>query len=263
MKPMGRYAQFVLSNSLLNLKQILEYKANLFFSLAISLIYMLVHLLFVLLFKDQFTVLFDWDLSKILFFIFISQFAFQFAAAFYFHSNLQQEILSGKLNLYLTRPLNTFVQYFFMSGSLRPLFAALMHFFLLCGLIVVYHIPLTYFFPAFMFLITSILFTIIFMRCIEAFSFVFKADRSIIKQIVADVTITVHTFPATIFEGTLKKLLLFLPQVYYSAYVTTIFFGDLSNYAMLLETQVILMSILALVTVILWKVGLKRYEAYG
>ncbi len=265
---MGNNLNYIKTSLLLNLKQTFEYKVNVYFNILTSLSFLFMHMFFVFLFQSNFPTILDWGVEEILFFVFISQFVFQFTAAFMYYTNLTLELLKGTVNLYLTRPTNVYLQQFLTSSKLRPIVMSIFYMTAIFVLIVYFRIRISFIelIMSLFMLFVSCLFLILLMRFIDSLSFHMKANKALIRNIFKDVTNTLHAYPATMFSNTsLRYVLLLLPQVYYSAYLTRVFFGYVSydEYLFLIGIEILLSSVLALGIWINWHYGLKKYEAFG
>ena len=101
-------------------------------------------------------------------------------------------------------------------------------------------------------------------RFTDSFSFFFKQPVSI-RNIYSRMAHVYNRFPGVIFTGGLRKLAMMFPNVYFGAFAIHYLFGfsDLSTLYLQTGILLILLLISFVGTLLIWKVGMRNYEAYN
>jgi ABC-2 type transport system permease protein len=262
---MGRYKEYLKESIKIQLKQIKEYKANFYFSTFLTLFYTAIMIIFLNVVYGQFNDMLNWSFNEYYFFVVFSAMVVMPCAPFYFNQILNRFLLWGIITIYSTRPLNTAFQYY--VNTINLVFAVPM---------IYYAIALIYFFLYMeKFLLIKFLFVLVFSlfgglfiillyRTIDALAFFMKGNLTL-SSFFQQTTGTFNRFPVTMFDGWIKTLAFILPNVYFNAYATEIYFGKISYLQALDLFYIMITFIIILTTTIffLWKIGLKKYEAFG
>jgi len=185
---------------------------------------------------------------------------------FYVATRLHKYILAGDLNNYLIRPLGVGFQYMLASSRIRPFFTSIAFFICLIVYVIVSDITfsLSRLFPTLLFSIIAGLTMISVIRFTDSFSFFFKQPVSI-RNIYSRMAHVYNRFPGVIFTGGLRKLAMMFPNVYFGAFAIHYLFGfsDLSTLYLQTGILLILLLISFVGTLLIWKVGMRNYEAYN
>jgi len=250
----------------MRMKVLREYKSNLYSGLLASTGFSLVLLLFFSTFSNQFSIILNWTYKDYLFAIIISQFTALLFGSLAYGLSLSRELLDGNLNVYLTKPISVFLQQLNNTFLEEVIIISPIYFFLLI-------IYLIFIYPEFSFvrLFISMIFIcfagILFittMRMFDSFAFFIK-HFDLGHLYMQSFYETFDIYPAIMFKNTLKLISFFFANAYYGARVTEYFMGRTDFDTLLMYLAFILVLIIVCIVVIFmnWKIGLKKYEAFG
>lgn len=267
-KPFGirRNWDYVKEALKIKVKSLIEYKVNVFSGFLMSIIYSLLFVLFFVVIGTKFNDLLGWTFNEYFFYIIIIGFNATFFGTFWFSQNLRYVLLTGHINLFLTKPINYFLQHFldsstliFGSSSLIYL-CALVYYILTVGI----QITLYEFLCVFILMFLTGIFFVLVHRFFDALRFFYKAEDNVFMTTYRMFYANFDRFPATIFEGKIGFLTYFCANAYYGAYLTEFVFGQI-GYS---EVYTMFIYLIGLIFVfgtfiyLLWHFGLKNYEGY-
>lgn len=263
---MNKNLDYIKENYLIQLKSLNEYKTNIYFSILISTIFSLVSYFALIVISKNFSDILPWGNNEILFFTFFGGFIALFFGAFWFSGNLRYYILSGSLNAFLTKPVNVFIQYFFTSSVFFVLLTSLIHLvFLMYVIFFIFDIVyLDRLFYCFILGFLSGIFAIFIYQFFDSLAFFIK-ESNFLFHIYVQPQYVFDRFPAVMFKNWIKILSFFYAGAYIQSYSTAYYFGYISFSEVLnMYFYLIVLIIVFLILVYLvWKIGLKRYEAFG
>jgi len=254
-----------LTGIFLRFKQIREYSINLYLGILSNLTFMTILIFSYSILKVKFSEIFYWSWTEYIFFMFLLEiFLFLFAVWF---TSFRSVLLSGELNTYLTKPVNTILYYVIRHMKIWQFTVGICY-------LVLFIIYLMFFIPEInisRFLI-SIIFSIfggILLLFISSFnefiSFFFK-DNRFVKDPFFTMSMTYSYYPFSFFNGNFIKLLGFLMPLSFYAVISTDYYFGYINFLELLNYFYILLGLIvffSLSSYFLWKIGIKKYEAYG
>lgn len=250
-----------------NFKQMLlfckEFKMNTIFQIFNQVVYFFVYYLF---FDVLSSVVVGLEYSKLELFVYLIliDMCVTFWGMFDWGKPLKRDIPTGKLNLYVCRPLNPFYLYQFSRLNSNAFIQHMTAWIILISILYFSTINLEISLLSIsLFLLVLFYYGLIRVFCnvIAFFNFalsdilyhnVFRAGSSSFKQ-----------YPAQFFEFfPYKRFLIIFPMYFMGA----LFFeyALFEQFEMSLLISLIVLNIVTLsITIILWKFGLKKYEAYG
>lgn len=178
--------------------------------------------------------------------------------------SLKQDITRGIFNSYLIRPKNIFLLYQFSRLNSNAFIQHIVGWFVLVGLVVYYELMYLFSVGVMILLVFVFIFYVLIRFMTSSISFynfalseilyqnVFRAGSSAFKQ-----------YPAQFFElFPYQKLLMIFPMFFMGALVFELglFNSFIISYFLIL---LFLISVCIILTFLLWKFGLRRYDAYG
>jgi ABC-type uncharacterized transport system permease subunit len=204
----------------------------------------------------------DWTIKDFIIYYFITKFTLRFGNLFHF-KNFPIILTSGHLNQYLVRPISS---YFCLSiENLRSGKIVITTFFFLILMIIFFIFPLENFGFAILLWTWGFTGSYLFINFTEIISFYFVKGFGLreLKSKTNDIT---RTFTFASFEQ--NKILstiifIFLPQALYSFLTYEILRGNLQYFFNYINYIILYTIIMIIINCIMWKQGLKKYEAFG
>ncbi|MCH8519161.1 MAG: ABC-2 family transporter protein [Nanoarchaeota archaeon] len=255
--------QIIKENIIIGFKQAFEYKANLYSSLIAAITDTFLSIFIFLIFIEL-TESFSMSINEIIFFILIKQTGLDFFWALqkgkYKVFNM---VTKGDFNLLLTRPVNIFILYTFREFKARWLIISILYFVVLFLFVLVIGEDIFKFLFVALFSILCygyLLISIIYGA--ESFGF-FKINVK--GNQIGGLNLTLAGFPPTIFEQFTYRFFLFLFPLILFGVSTFYYFGRISldYFLFSILIAIVLSIVFNLATYIMWKIGLKKYEAFG
>ena len=117
-----RNFEYIKANLIIMWKNLIEYKANLYGSIAEQLLFFSVQFMFLFVFYTSFGDVIGWDLMDYVLFIILVDLIACFTGLFLWKNPLGSVITTGGLNQYLVRPSNIFIKYYFSSINSSAMF---------------------------------------------------------------------------------------------------------------------------------------------
>ena len=265
---MRRNLVYLKANLVILWKRVIEYKANFFMYAIEHVLYMGSFLFFMDILYNLFFHTLEWDFKDYVLFFVLADWIVAFGGTFCFKTqHIIEQILRGTFNLHLYRPINRFLSYLFADFNLDLAIYALMNPILHIGALIYFEVDLqNVFYGALFWFLILVLF-------IALFNFVDSLNLIKVKITESfDVFLDTMTFetsrnyPFHFFKSFENRILLFFigPLFFVGSLVVPILRGyDIWNFW--LQAGILLGLIIAfsLGTFINWRVGLKRYEAFG
>lgn len=258
------YSQYLKERIIIGIKTSKEYKANfwvglishLFFTLSLGIaIYIVINVVGLI----------DLTLLELIFLMLHAQTMAMFFGLFRWGNKLQKVLLAGDLNSYLTKPRNTFIKYFFDHIPYFAIpypaidFLLLLLFSLYFGILDVskYLIIVLLSIPGGIFFISIF-------RLFDSFAFFMKENKFLVRSYYV-IERGYEQFPVIIFKEKLYTLGFFVGHSLYGIFPVLYYFDKISlNTILEVYFYVIPVTLLLLVGMIVsWKIGLKKYEAFG
>lgn len=261
---MGRNWNYFKANFKLMWINTIEYKTNLYTSLAILIIYSVIGLLSFILIGDIFDEYIDWEVADFVIFYVLQYFVGIIAGFFSWGKELHYTLTQGNLNQFLTKPLNPFIGYIFHTLTGWQLISAIFRFFLLIAVFIYFKIvPQNILLVILIILLINILVFVIH-QFLESLEFI-KYKLSSIGDSYWEFTEVFYTNPAPLFQRFPVKTLLYLWEFYYTGLllVPLIRGYEITNFGIHFYPLVGFIVLFGIGTLINWHYGLKKYEAYN
>ena len=202
----------------------------------------------------------NWTLIEYSYFICLFEIVSRFA--FRILKPLHRYLLDGRFNKYLVRPVNVFIQHNFEEIYFYELIDIILNLILLGILLFIDNNLnfLNFYFILFLFLtmLGQFLFWILF----ESISFIAIGIKNAIDIQLFEINGILKTFPTQFFLNSNLKFLLIFPNAFVSLTLVEILKGSLVK-SIYLVYLLIIIFVLILLIYINWKIGLKKYEAFG
>lgn len=242
----------------------LEYKINFVSTTVITTISFFSVFMFVSIFKNKFSEFLILTDAMVYFYMFNTFFFMLMFGTFTYSKYLQKRLLSGLINTFAVKPLPIIFQYFLQSARTRRAYIALFHLIGLIVTVVCYHLPVVKVLISLIIsLLGGIMFTT-FIMFIDSFAFFMKSVSY--QGLYFQVNDFIRDYPYMFFkDAPLFKILIITPIIYISSVPTMYVFNIIDNKELLNYVILMLLTtlILGILTHYMWKVGLKRYEAFG
>ena len=253
-----RHVDFMKQIYIQAFKQIREYPANFFSIFYFDIVLTIVYLLFYSVFQNLASLFLDWTyIDFILFLISIS--LVTKSMYFFIILGFRDKLLSGELNLWKSKPIHPFIGISSRSkdGAIYTtfIFVPFLIFFCLYG-------DYENIFLGFFLLILSLIYYVVYIDFLESLAFIMK-ENSFMIRIGKDVAYLNERFTPKVFENSLLFILFYLPTALFGFYFIELVNG---RYDYLIQHMfgIILFFLFFLFgTYVLWKIGLKKYEAFG
>ncbi len=252
----------------ITIKQLTEYKSNFYFSVLTEILYSTSNLIMLYL---LFNVIGEYINIGFRYFVFIlilnntiSTLLEIFLATYYKSVfNLKKD---GEFNMMLIRPIEIKTQYIFSYLNSSIIVMAFIDLLLLFSCFMFLDIVIYNWF--FFFLCLLIIFTFLFSMqfFIISLDFIFENSSSLLSALARDVNETFTKYPVFLMQDNIKKkIFLSFFQAYLIGYLVVIFMDktiidNLFYYLLFLIIGIVIFSI---TSIIIWKNGLKNYEAYN
>lgn len=243
----------------IGIKNAIEYKVNIYFSIALRIVIFSIFSSIYILFEELIFSHLNWTIQDfqlaLLLILFFDHIFFLF-----FIEKLNTLLLSGDLNSILNKPTNPFilVNYKLINGQdfVTPLF--LFPF-------IIYFI-LNYSFNILLFLILIIIiifFNLIFVQFIGSFAFFSKEFPRLLFGVDKEIKRTIRNFTPKVFDFSSFGFIVYLLPTSLMGFGLVEFL--LGRYYILsyFIISFIISIVLCVITILMWRYGLKRYEAFG
>lgn len=255
--------EFIKENIKIGFKEAFEYKANLFSSLFVAIIDTLITTFSLYMFSNL-TSSFNLTIKEVLFFTLLKQIGIAFFWPLQKGSlRVFKSVILGNFNMYLTKPINIFIFYMFRGIKSRWSIIAFIYFIALTTLIFTFSLNILKYFLILtisVLIFGHLLISIIYF--FESFGF-FKINTQ--GNYIGGLNLTLASFPPTIFEQfSYKFFFFFFPLVLFG--VSTLYYFNrisIEYFAITLLISLFLAIVFNVLTYYIWKIGMRRYEAFG
>lgn len=259
---MNRLFNYLKERIIISLKSFVEYKGN-FYSILISdlftyIITLIFYFVYINLSGNSFL---DWNLVNFLTFLLLVKFSLRFNNLFYF-TGFSKRLLNGDLNSKLIRPIPTYFS-MILNLSSGKVIMTLISFVLL--LIILLYSNLENYFLAFLVWSIGFIGSTFLVNTFEISSFFLKGNIGL-PFMKNEIEIISKNFTYAPFENQFlisKVLFLFLPQSLIAYLTLNILLGEISYFSIYFMPLLFYSTIIILFHFIIWKYGLKKYEAFG
>lgn len=259
------YVDFLVESFRIGFKGLKEYKANFYTGFFSHAFFTVVLFFFTLISIDKFAQ-FELSFGEVLFFTLYSQCFAMFGGFFKYGPKLDTILLSGYMNVFLARPINPFISFLFYGNLFWLVFLVIIDFFLL--LIVGFWFGLFDSWLRFLICLGFSLFGalsfILIHRVFDSSAFFFK-NFWFVKTPYLSMEKLYHQFPLLIFDGWLRYFGFLAGISFYGVIPVFWFFGviDFSLLVLFFEILLGIIFICLFFIFLLWRYGLRRYEAFG
>ena len=253
---------FIYENFILALRKIKEYKFNCFLELIGQIIYLGSFLILYLTIINNFNIL-DLKPLEFLFYILLIDLFVSFLGIIEWKYPLRKQIILGTLNEFLTRPKNIFLMWVFTYQNERALIQFLVN---LIGIIILsFFIDFKFSFMFFLiYFLVSILYYLIrvFSNSVNFFSF--GLASFLYTNFFSKVSTMFKIYTSGYFKKLKYQFLLFIFPLFYfgEMYLEILKLGVFTNYSLVFYL-IFTIFIFSFSIFLLWKYGLKRYEAFN
>lgn len=254
---MNRELDVIYTKFKLGLLENREYKINFFMVLLFDFSVIIVLLLFLLILEQTSSVA-NWSVLQYFLFIVSTLFAGKFYFGLTFR-DFNRILLSGEFNMYVAKPVHPFS--FLLAKNLNGAnsLSLLIIVFPLIS-IVLFFFEYTLF--AWMILVLGVFQALVYFWLIELTAFVFKNNYFISYPMKRTLYFFEDYVPLFFQNTRFFAALAFIPSVIYSYLVVAVASGNFEHlYFLYIST--IMMVLFSVLCVMMWKRGVKKYEAYG
>ncbi len=260
----SHFKSYFKANFQLMLKQLIEYKTNLYSYLFMMLIFTISSFIMVFLLHNSIGDVIGWQYYDYLLLASILYFIYAIGGLFFWDKNLSHMLLSGKFNFYLNKPGNIFFNYLLSYISEWAFLSLLVKGILSIGIILFFQIKIHNLNLVILSLITITLFIISLMSFFESLAFFMKKSNEITQPFWA-VEWNFYNYPAPFMKKYYSKLILFIFPSFLGGSLIIPLIRNYEVYNIELQFLIIIITtiILSIITIINWKIGLEKYEAFG
>lgn len=267
-KPFGirRDLDYFRENIIIAWKTLLEYKLNFLFGFIEHLLYILSHLFLFFVLIENFGSELGWDMYDFFIFFVLTEISYIIAGFFIWKDWLYIYLKNGDFNTFLFRPQNPYIAFIFSMLNEYAILLLIIDVFLYSAIIFYFQIELVNLAlgSIIFFLITILYITNI--EMIRSFDFIAK---NIVPTTLWPAFINVNEmfkkFPYNFFQTSfLKYIILFIPNVLVASLLMPILRGkEIFLPSIQISLIISLIFIYIIIIKIIWRYGLKRYEAFG
>lgn len=265
------YLSFWFESFKISFKQTIEFKSNFYSAFILNCVFFGVIVLFSKVFFDVVGLNLGWSFSDFILFGFLLNLLFDVSGFFWYGymGNLVNQIKTGDINSYLTKPGNQFFL-FLLKPRYNPIVFVVLD--LICYLIFLSFLTDFVFVNVFygvLILIFAIVFNVFLVHFLMSFSWIFvELGGVLMNRIYWDsIQENLRNYPFQIFyqNSSLFLVLSFLPMSLVSLVLVPVFSkGDFSGFDFFNFYYLFgFIFFMVLVLIFNWKYGLKIYEAYG
>ena len=255
---------FIKECLIISLRKIVEYKVQFYSGVISSISFLFISIFSLLVFRENFGFL-NLNLNVILFFVLFYQLIISIFLIFYRGSKSSLFILlvRGDINNYLTKPIVVLVQFIFKNIKIRWLINSIFYFIVILIFLYFQDLSFSKFFLIFFLSLIICYFFIVSMLFVDSLSF--YCNMTPFLNFFMEANLGMGRFPPIFFDKFEYKNFLFLLPLSLVVFPTLYYFDLIgSNYLFwILIICLILSIILTFLTLVVWKKGLKRYEAFG
>ncbi len=258
----SRYLDFFKVNLFIMFQTMKEYKANLYSVFLIQIVFISISYFTSFIIASNFGQVIGWNFLDFLVYQVLIRIIYQFSGIFLWGKSISHSIINAQFNNHLVMPLNIKLKYYFnnlsSSGYIYILFS-------LCELLIL----LIFFYQReinYLILLTTLLFLIVYHflihQSLETMGFHYKKLDHQLLRLYYPLTNILSSYPINYFQFfSFRNLLIFIPH---SILVFFIFPSSITISLFTFYVILIVVSfLLVLILIINWKIGLKKYEAYG
>lgn len=263
---MNNYLSFIITNITIMWKRLTEYKASFYSAFFEQLFFIPGYFLFVYVISYSFSEILNWAPLYIFLFVMLEDTLRTLAGVFAWKSDfLSDMIKKGTVNNLLFRPRGTLFKYYFTDLSPSSFTYVIINIPVIIGLMI--YLDISYY-TLFLLLILSLLITILyfsFYNFVYVFAFyLIDVEKTLITLFFRSNSLFIQ-YPSPFFTSFSNYKLFYIFPAFILGYVLIPIIMGKSNID-ILELFLILIGIIVVLNIIiniLWKQGIKKYEAYG
>lgn len=258
------FLNYLRENLRILIREILEYKANTYSIIFSMSFFTIINFFMMYLLHNSIGDVIGWAYSDYLLLSAILTFFSAFVGLFMWSKNLEHDLTSGFFNLFLNKPGNIFLNYYIHSLSSWAFISFFIRSITLIGIILVFQIEFANKFLVFLSLILFMLYFLSMSLVLESFAFHMKKSNQIFQPIW-NIDWNFFSYPAPFLKKYYSKLFLFMFPAFFggSLIIPLIKGGEVWNITLQFTILISMTIIFSSLTMINWKTGLKKYEAFG
>ena len=260
-----RNVDYIKVNLFLMWRTVMEYKTNFWSSIIIQVFFLGTYVLFFEAMTRNFGDIIGWNIWDFLLFLVLVDTIWVLSGVVFWSKSLFHSIISGELNNYLMRPINIFLGFNFSRLDIGGLVMFAMNFVYILYYIVSQDVSLFSLALGVFIMSLIVLVLLLFIWFVESLNFFYKGLSMGINEIIGNFVGIAQNYPYQYFKSFEYKLLLFFfPIFFVSSLVIPIFKGDsISNIGLQLSILGGFIVFYSFFTFLFWKLGIRRYEAFG
>lgn len=262
---MKKELKYIHENFKIMLKSLVEYKSNFYSSIIEQVFYYFAIGILLFVLYDNFASLVGWNLEQFIFYMVLYDFVLVFVNLFFWGKDLVFDIPSGNLSQYINKPINPLIAYIFSRLSAETILQVVISSLFIISLLIYFNLSFYTLLLSVLILINISLLFFLFRIAITSFAFYGVGFTKYLYRIENNFFFIMQQYPTPFFMRTkLSKILMFYPFFFIgSLLIPLLLETPLQNFFIQLSSIIILMILFLSIGIINWKLGLKKYEAFG
>ncbi len=258
----SRYFDLFKVNLFLMFQTMKEYRANLYSVFLIQIIYVIISYFVSFIVAKNFGDVIGWSFVDFLIYQVLIKIIYQFIGFFIWGKSISYSIINSQFNNHLVMPLNIKLKYYFHNLSSSALIYFLFSLFELFVLLIFFNEREINLLVWFLLVLILIVYQFLFHQLIETLGFYYKKLDFEILKIFYPVSGILSNYPINFFKLIKFKFLLFI--FFHSILVLFLFPNNLNISRFDLFFYLFMAIFIYLILFLFnWKIGLKKYEAFG
>ncbi len=263
---MNFYLNFILTNIAIMWKRLIEYKASFYSAFFEQLFFIPGYFLFIYVISSSFSEVLTWTPMYIFLFVMLEDTLRTLAGVFAWKSEfLSDMIKKGDLNNMIFRPKGVLFKYYFTDLSPSSFTYVIINIPAIIGLLCYLNISIYSLFLLFIFslLITILYFSFYNLVYVFAF-FIIDIEKMLVNLFFKSNSLFIQ-YPAPFFTNFSVYKLFYIFPAFILGYILIPIIENNESFN-ILELLLIVVGVIIVMNMIislLWKIGLKKYEAYG
>lgn len=261
-----RNLNYLKENLIICFKSLSEYKLNLFNSIFEQLIFYFILIIFGKVLISNFGDLIGWSFIDYLLFLIIVDLSTTFTGIFVWDASVQKAIKTGSLNNFLFRPINRIIGFQFHHLNYSGLVDSIMNFIFLFIIVFYYGIVLSNILFGILIFILICFHTIAIDFFIRSLSFIsFGLAQTCLDLLLLGSYDISKKFPFGFFEKMKFRFIVFIFSQFFigSLLIPILLNKEIWNFWLQFYLLVGMFVVFFVCGVLLWRYGLKNYQAFG
>ncbi|NQZ84986.1 MAG: ABC-2 family transporter protein [Nanoarchaeales archaeon] len=261
-----RNLNYLKENLIICFKSLSEYKLNLFNSIFEQLIFYFILIIFGKVLISNFGDLIGWSFIDYLLFLIIVDLSTTFTGIFVWDASVQKAIKTGSLNNFLFRPINRIIGFQFHHLNYSGLVDSIMNFIFLFIIVFYYGIVLSNILFGILIFILICFHTIAIDFFIRSLSFIsFGLAQTCLDLLLLGSYDISKKFPFGFFEKMKFRFIVFIFSQFFigSLLIPILLNKEIWNFWLQIYLLVGMFVVFFVCGVLLWRYGLKNYQAFG